>query len=132
MKKAITFFFIGTMSAWAQLVVTVLLPKTTGTKAIVPLVLGNAFRESVASARATMFLLDDKGSVVGQAVRWIIGGDTNHPPLAVGATNRFYFVVPTGGKPFVTNRLTVTRVNLPGGKRANPVTQVAVRSAAGP
>ena len=41
-------------------------------------------------------------------------------------------VIPTGGKAFVTNRLTVTQVNLAGGKRADPVTQVQVRAAAAP
>ena len=103
-----------------------------GSKALFPLALKNGLAEKAESARATMFLLDEKGTDVGRATRWVVGGETNRPPLEAGATNTFYFVVPTGGKPFVTNRLTVTQVNLPDGKRANPVTQVVVRSAAGP
>jgi len=61
-----------------------------------------------------------------------IGGETNHPPLAVGATNTYYFTIPTGGKTFITNRLTVTYLKLTGGKNSNPVTDVEVRSAPKP
>jgi hypothetical protein len=117
----------ATVVAHAQLVVTVSPSKIAGQKTIVPLSLRNGLAEKVASACAVMFLLDSEGKVAGQASHWIIGGDTNHPPLAVGATNTYHFVVSTSGKAFVTNRLTVTHVKLANGKTANPVTDVEVR-----
>src|SRR6266496_3599043 len=123
---------MASLAAHAQLVLTVSPPKVAGQKAVVPLSLSNALSEKVESARAVMFLLDGEGKVVGQATHWIIGGDANHPPLAVGGTNIYNFVVPTSGKPFVTNRLTVTHIKLANGKTANPVTDVEVRSASEP
>ena len=84
--------------------------RVMGSKALFPLALKNGLAEKAESARATMFLLDEKGTVVGRATRWIVGGETNRPPLEAGATNTFYFLVPTGGNPFVTTRLTVTQV----------------------
>src|SRR5437879_64947 len=101
-----------------QLSVTVSPTKLGGQKAIVPLLLSNGLTEKVESARAVIFLLDGEGKVVGQASHWIIGGDTNHPPLAVGGTNTYHFVIPTAGKAFVTNRLSVTHVKLANGKTA--------------
>jgi len=115
-------------AASAQLTVTVSEVKVVGQKAVVPLALKNGFTEKIESARGAVFLLDAEGKVVGQAARWIIGGDTNGGALAVGATNSFQFVVPTGGKPFVTNRFTITRINLANGKIANPVSDVRILS----
>jgi hypothetical protein len=100
------------MSASAQISITVGTPKIARQTAIVPLSIKNNLKEPVVSARAVMFLLDSQGKVIGQANRFIIGGDTNHPPLLVGTTNAYHFAIPTSGKPFVTNRLTVTNVRL--------------------
>src|SRR6266850_4420230 len=115
-------------AASAQLTVTVSPVKVVGQKAVVPLALKNGFADKIESARCAVFLLDAEGKVVGQAARWIIGGGTNRAPLAVGATNSFQFVVPTGGKPFVTNRFTITQINLANGKTANPVSDVQILS----
>ncbi len=120
------------VSIKAQLALDVSEPKIIGRKAIVPLSLRNGLSKDIESARAIMFLIDGEGKVVGRATGWIIGGDKNHPPLAVGRTNVFNFVVPTDGKPFVTNRLTVTQIKLANGKTANPVTDVRVRWATSP
>jgi hypothetical protein len=116
----------GTIVA-AELSVTLLPSKTVGEKVIVPLALKNGLPEKVESARAVMFLFDGRGKVVGQSTHWIIGGETNRAPLLVGGTNTYQFIVPKGGKEFVTNRLTVTHVKLASGKTANPVTDVQVR-----
>src|ERR1043165_28283 len=83
----------SSLTASAQLTVTILPTTMASTKAIVPLALRNDFTQKVEGVRAVMFLLDDRGKVVGQATRWIVGGDRQHPPLEVGATNTFHFVV---------------------------------------
>ena len=82
----------GLLTLPAQLVVTVLPPKITGSKAVVPLALKNNFAESVTSARAALFLLDERGKMVGQSTHWIIGNGKSKG-LPAGGTNAFFFVV---------------------------------------
>ena len=113
--------------AQAQFVVSSSRPEVSNQRTVFPLNLSNGLPQEITSARAVMFILDSKGKVAGQAARWIIGGGTKHPPLSPGATNAFHFVVPTDGKPFATNRLTITQVTLAGGTRANPITDVTIR-----
>jgi hypothetical protein len=115
-----------TSSVYAQLVVRILPQKMAGDKAVFPLVLNNQLSEKVKSVRAVMFLIDSNGKVVGQAAHWIVGANDSHPPLEIGATNAFNFVVSTSGKPFATNRLTVTSLMLNSGKSANPKGDVKV------
>ena len=91
-------------AAQAQLAVKVSPAKITGNKAVVPLAIKNNFTEKVESARAVVFLLDEKGKLVGQATRWVIGGSGTNGLLA-GATNTFQFVV-TSDKPLATTNLT--------------------------
>ena len=47
--------------------------KQVGTRVVVKLTLKNTFKERIESARATLFLLNDGGKVVGQATHWVIG-----------------------------------------------------------
>jgi len=89
----------------AQLTVTVSPPKVIGQKAIVPLAFKNGLLEEVESARAVVFLLDERGKAAGQATHWVIGGGTGKAGLAPGATNAFHFVITTG-QPFATTNLT--------------------------
>jgi hypothetical protein len=120
--------------AQAQLAVSVSPPKVVGQKAVVSLALQNSFAENVTSARAVCFLLDEHGKMVGQATRWVIGGEASQPGLAAGATNAFHFViaspVPSG---FTTTNLTskvsFSRVVLEGGKLANPSKTVRIQDA---
>ena len=107
--------FLGLTIADAQLIVRVDEPKATGRKAVIKLTMKNSFEEKVESARAQIFLLDDQGNVVGQAVRWVIGGTKDKPALAPDAETTFNFVVETD-KPFTTNKMTFTRLILEGGK----------------
>ena len=92
-------------------------PKTVGSKAVIKLTLKNTFKESVESARATVFLLDERGQVVGQAVQWVIG-TKDKPPLAPDATTTYNFVVPMD-KPFTKTRVSFNRIILEGGKVAD-------------
>lgn len=106
----------------AQLAVTVSPPKVTGQKAVVQLATKNNFTNTVESARAVCFLLDDQGKMVGQSTKWVIGGTRSKPGLPAGATNIFNFVI-TSRQPFTTTNLTAkvsfSRVVLAGGQVAN-------------
>lgn len=117
--------------ACAQLTVSVAPPRVIGQTAAVALALKNDLNEHVQSARAAVFLMDERGQVVGQGTRWIIGG-TNTNGFSVGATNIFHFVV-AGDKPFTTTNLTakvvVNRLVLEGGKLADVNQSVVVTPA---
>ena len=129
--KTIGILLLGTALAHAQLSVTVSPVNVAGQKGVVALALKNNFREKIDSARAVCFLLDEQGTMVGQATRWVIGGTGRHG-LAPGSTNAFYFVI-TGRKPFTTTNLTASvsfsRLVLEGGKVADPRRNVIVTSA---
>src|SRR5262245_58448634 len=108
--------------------------KITGQKAIVPLAMKNDFAEKIESARAAVFLMDDKGKVIGQATRWVIGGQSGSATtagLAAGGTNMFNFVI-TADKPITTTNLTAkvtfTRVLLEGGKAVDVGKEVKVKT----
>jgi hypothetical protein len=102
-------------AAQATLTVKVDKPKLVGKKAVIKLTMKNTFTEKIESARAQVFLLDDQGKVVGQAVRWVIGGTKDKPSLAPDAETTFNFVVATD-RAFTTNKVTFTRLILDGGK----------------
>jgi hypothetical protein len=116
----------------ADLIVKTGEPKTYTQKTLIKLDLHNTFTNKIESARAVMFLLDEKGKVVGQEARWIIGGTKARPPLAPDANSTFYFVVPTS-KPFsktklTVTKLTVTKLALEGGQQINAAQHVKVES----
>jgi len=102
----------------------------SGQKVIVPLALKNDFTETIASARAAVFVSDDQGKVVGQATRWVIGGAPGKPGLDPKATNAFHFVV-TSSKPLESTNLTAkvvfTRLVLEGGKSVDPKKNVVIK-----
>lgn len=102
MKRILIFLFVATV-ANAQLAVTVSSPKVTGQKAVVELTMKNSFTNTVESARAICFLLDDQGKMVGQSAKWVIG--QNKIGLEPGTTNTFNFVI-TSSQPFTTTNLT--------------------------
>jgi len=113
---------MGALTAQAQLAVTVSPPKFTGQKAIVPLAITNNLAESVESARAICFLLDEQGKMVGQSAKWVIGGTKDRPALGPKSGTTFNFVI-TSPQPFTTTNLTAkvsfSRVVLAGGKLAD-------------
>lgn len=128
-------FYAGlfcTITAHAQLAVTVSPPKLAGQKAVVLLAMKNNLVEQIESARAMMFLLDEQGKMVGQSTQWVIGGSHDKPGLAAGATNAFHFVI-TSEKPITTTNLTAkvnfTRVVLEGGKPADVAKDVIITPA---
>lgn len=119
---------LTTAVSQAQLSVTVSPVKITGQKAIVPLAVKNNFSEKIESARAAVFLLDDRGKMVGQSSKWVIGSGSEYPSLSKGTTNTFHFVI-TAQKPLPTNltaKVTFTRVVLENGKVADAMKDVTV------
>jgi uncharacterized protein with NAD-binding domain and iron-sulfur cluster len=127
----LTISFICVLTARAELDVTVLPLKITGQKAVVPLVMQNHFAQKIESARASVFLLDEKGKMVGQSTKWVIGGTPNMD-LAPGATNTFNFVF-TVEKPITATNLTAkavfNRVLLEGGKLTDATKDVVISNA---
>ena len=81
---------INATTARADLIVKVDKPKTVGAKSIVKLTMKNTFKQRIESARAEVFLTDEKGKMVGQAARWVIGGTKDKPNLAPGATKHLF------------------------------------------
>ncbi len=113
--------------AMAQLTVTVAATRTVGKKAVITLGVTNSYPEKVQSARATIFLLDDAGKVVGQSTRWIIGGLPEKPGLDAKAGTLFHFVIETD-KPYTTNRVFVNRIVLSSGTVISPTPPAAERA----
>ncbi len=116
---AILELLFGSEIAHAALTVKLDAPKQVGKKVVIKLTMKNTFAEKIESARAQVFLLDENGSVTGQAARWVIGGTKEKPPLAAGAETTFNFVI-LADKPFATNKVTFTRIILEGGKVVDP------------
>jgi hypothetical protein len=118
---------IYALAASAQLAVTVLPVKITGQKAVVSLSLKNNFTNTVQSARAVCFLLDDQGKMIGQSTRWVIG--QNKISLEPKAETTFNFVI-TSPQPITSTNLTAkvsfSRVVLEGGKLADVQREVTV------
>ena len=116
------------ITAHAQLAVTVSPPKVVGQKAIVQLTMKNNFRQSIESARAMCFLIDEQGKLVGQSTKWVVG--ENRISFAPSATNTFNFVITSFGQPLTATNLTAkvsfSRVVLSGGQLANPRNEVTI------
>lgn len=108
-----------TIPAQAKLSVEVAEPKQAASKVVVKLTIKNQFAEKVESVRATIFLMDAQGKVVGQTTQWIIGGTKDRPELKSDATATYNFVITTD-KPFTKAQLLFNRVILEGGKVAEP------------
>ena len=123
------FAFFWATVAQAQLAVTVSSPQVVGQKAVVKLAMKNNLADKVESARAVVFLLDDRGKMVGQSTRWVIGGTKDRPPLAPKDETTFNFVV-TNPQPWTTTNLTAkvsfTRVVVGDNKLADVSKAVSV------
>ena len=119
MKIALCLLLACTITASAQLAVTVSPVKITGQKAIVLLAMTNHLAGSVESARAICFLLDEQGKMIGQSAKWVVGGTKDRLPLAPKNGTTFNFVI-TSPQPFTTTnlmaRVSFSRVVLDGGK----------------
>jgi methionine-rich copper-binding protein CopC len=111
--------------AHAALIVKVDAATTVGTKTIIPITLKNTFKEKVESARATVFLMDDQGKMVGQATKWVIGGTKDRSALEPDKETTFNFVISTD-KRFKTSKVTFSRIVLEGGKLADVTKEINV------
>jgi hypothetical protein len=117
------------LAAYAQLEVAVFPIKIAGQKAVVPLTMTNNLNETVESARAICFLLDDQGKVLGQSSEWVIGGLKSHSDLRPKDGVSFNFIV-TSSQPFTTTNLTTkvsfSRIVFEGGRAADVAKSVNV------
>src|SRR2546422_857257 len=95
--------------ARASLSVKVDDPKSAEGKTTIKVTMVNTYTNTVESARAALFLVDEKGKVVGQKAEWVIGGTKDKPPLPPQGTATYYFNVPTD-KPFQKANLIFTRI----------------------
>jgi hypothetical protein len=131
MKNIITLCILALLVTLcrADLIVTPSAPKIIGNKTVVTLGLKNTYAQPIESARASLFLLDEQGKMIGQSTKWVIGGGKDAPNLAAGATNVFNFVI-TSADPLTSTNLTAkvnfNRVVLAGGKLTNPNKEVTV------
>jgi hypothetical protein len=92
----------------------------------------NNFTEQIESARASVFLVDQDGKMVGQATRWVIGGTKDRTGLAPGATNVFNFVIAIDRPVTLTNlapKVSFNRLILAGGKVTDPNRDVRIEAA---
>lgn len=133
LTKILAWLCLSVLTAQAQLAVTVTPPKITGQKAIVSLAMTNHLAESVESARAICFLLDEQSKMVGQSSKWVIGGTKDRPTLSPKNGTTFNFVI-TSPQPFITTNLTAkisfNRIILDGGKLADVRQAVTVTETA--
>jgi hypothetical protein len=118
-------------SAVASLSVSVAEPEGIDVKAIVKLIVTNAFNAKVESARAVAFLMDEKGKVVGQSAQWVIGGSKDRPALEPKKVTSFFFVIPvdansTSTGTNLTAKVTFLKVILEGGKSVDVSQNVTV------
>jgi hypothetical protein len=115
------FIFFFCLGAYAQLAVTVSPLKVAGQKTVVELSMTNEMTNGVKSARAICLLLDDKGKLVAQSTKWVIG--ENEKALKPKEEAKFNFVI-TSPKPVVASNVTAkvifSRVIFDNGKSANP------------
>ena len=101
--------------------------KTTGNKTVIKLDLKNTGASEIGSVRATVFLLDAQGQMVGQAARWILGGTKDRPGLAPEAKTTYNFVV-TGTKPFAQTKLMVNRIVFADGHLGDVLKDVTIET----
>lgn len=124
-------FFLSVVVGNAELMVTVLPPRITAQKVVVPIVMKNNFSEAVEGARAVVFVMDESGQMLGQGTRWVIGGKAEPTAaLIAGGTNTFYFVVNSQRLLPTTNIVTqvkFSRLLLQSGRVADPERSVSIK-----
>lgn len=104
--------------------------ESTSDKSMVTLTAKNSFSQSIKSARAWVFALDESGSVVGQKSAWIVSGEarargdrSSLPTLNAGETAEIKMVIDTK-RPAASTKVTFTKIVLADGSIVNPHKQV--------
>lgn len=122
--------FSCVVSVRATLELTVGEPKTYTKLTVIKMDLHNSFADQIKAVEAVVFLMNDKGKVVGQKSRWILGGPDRRPPLDAGSSASFFFVV-SNAQSFATTKVLVTRIVFENGKLGNILRDVKIQSADG-
>jgi hypothetical protein len=119
-------------SARAQLAVSVLPVKMVGQKTIVQLKMKNEFTEKIESARAVCVVLNERGKMVCQSTKWVVGQDKK--ALAPKGEAKYNFVI-TILRSLASSNLTAkvifNRVILDGGKSVDPRQEVEIIAGTG-
>lgn len=128
---ALIVLFIS-LTAQAELAVTVSPPKIVGQKAIIALAMTNNLAEKIESARAICFLFDEDDKMIGQSAKWVVGGMKDRPALPPKDGTTFNFVI-TSSQPFsktnLTAKVSFSRVVLSGDRLADVARDVTVNTA---
>jgi hypothetical protein len=118
--------------ASAQLTVTVFPVKVIGQKVVVQLSMKSNLADKIESVRAVCFVLNERGKMVGQSTRWVVG--QNKQPLAPKGNTKFNFVITAPGQ-FVSSNLTAkvifSRLILDGDKSVDPRQEVEITAGTG-
>lgn len=118
-------------TAQAQLTATTSPVKIVGQKATVELAMTNNLPYAVESARATCFLLNNQGEMIGQSSKWVIGGTKDRPSLPAKAGTGYNFVITTP-QPLaaanITAKVSFSSVVLSGGRLADVTKDVSVKA----
>ena len=102
-----------------KLVFTSTSPTEHPKKGIIQLKMRNKFSQPIASVRATIFLMDEAGKVVGQKTQWVIGGIKDRPSLQPDKVVTYNFVVGME-RPYASSKVIFNRIILADGKLADP------------
>ena len=123
------FFVLAALSylpvvSWANLEVSILEQKGSENKGMVTMRIKNDFDQGIKGARVWVFLMDEKGKVVGNKAQWLIGGteeNTKKNPegLEMGKTQEYSMVVDTQ-KQFTKTKVTMSRLILADGTSVDP------------
>jgi hypothetical protein len=112
---ALLFWVCTSPWTFASLVIKQAPPKQAGSKVVVKLTMKNTFAERVESARATAFLMDAEGKVVGRATQWVIGGTKDQPALAPDKSSTYHLVI-QADKPFTRAEVIFNQIILESGR----------------
>lgn len=115
-------------ASWAELIVSVAPPIAVGDRTLVKLEMVNGFFETVKSARATCFLLNHEGKMVGQTSQWVIGGSNEKRSIKPGETNFFNIVIgiPNQSSTNLAAKVIFTHLNLENGVKRDPLADVVI------
>ena len=106
-----------------KLVFTSTSPTELPKKGVTQLKMRNKFSQPITSVRATVFLMDESGKVVGQKTQWVIGGIKDRPSLQPDKVATYNFVAGTD-RPFASSKVIFNRIILADGKLADPRQEV--------
>ena len=108
--------FCGGIPLQGQLIAKVRSITRTPGKVVVKIELQNQLSSPVESARAYLFLLDEKGKVQGRKSEWVINATRRPGPLGAGEKRLWHFVLNRADAEFQRVQFGFSRLILEGGR----------------